>query len=177
MRLGSNIDRTCTTKQSEVKPKMTDPVQSRTVVSRQFMNADEVDPSELPGKLAILQQYVLDSVERNCRHLATHVSTWRDNELYLHFEPTWEEFVSNRLQQPIEWVDHVIGGLSILDNPQPTRSPEDLRSRLFSVIPPAELIELLRMKLSTALDADDFPAINRITEVIELLRDEAIEPE
>jgi hypothetical protein len=156
---------------------VTDPVKSRTVVSRAFRDANEVDPSELPGKLSILQQYVLDGVERNCRHLATHVSTWRDNELYLHFEPTWEAFVANRLQQPIEWVDHVIGGLSILDNPQPTRSPEDLRSKLLSVIPPAELIELLRLRLHAALDADDFPAIDQISEVIGMLRDEAIEPE
>jgi hypothetical protein len=156
---------------------MADPVKSRTVVSRAFRDANEVDPSELPGKLSILQQYVFDGVERNCRHFAGHISTWKDNELYLHFEPTWEEFVANHLKQPIEWIDYMIGGLAILDNPQPTRSPDAFRVKLLSVIPPAELIELLRMKLSAALDADDFPAIDRITEVIGLLRDEAIKPE
>ena len=100
---------------------MTKPPKTRTAVPRAFRNANEIEASELPAKLAILQTYVLDSVEYDCRHFAEQVSIWKDNDLFLHFEPTWEKFVANHIKQPIEWIDHMLAGLELIDSHrQPT---------------------------------------------------------
>jgi hypothetical protein len=99
-------------------------MRTRTVTSRAFRDANEIESAELPAKLAILQKYVFDSVEYDCRHFADQVSTWKDNDLFLHFEPTWEEFVANHIKQPIEWVDHMLNGLTILDRSKPIKASD-----------------------------------------------------
>ena len=95
-------------------------VGQRTTTSSCFLEADEVDPSELPDRLRSLQGYVLDAVESSCRIFASTISDWKENQVFRYFSPTWEGFVSNHIKQPIEWIDHVIEGVRILDG---DRSP------------------------------------------------------
>ena len=91
---------------------------------RAFQSASEVEPSELPRKLKTLREYVFDSVEYDCRNLAEKIHEWRDGELYRHFNPTWEEFVSTNFKQTPEWVDHVIEGLNLLDKSKPIKAAD-----------------------------------------------------
>jgi hypothetical protein len=98
---------------------MANPIKTRTAVSRAFAEAHEAPPEELPKELQTLQKFVIDAVEYDCRNFAKQISIWKDNKLYLHFEPTWEDFISKHIKQPIEWVDHMLNGLEIL-NSRPT---------------------------------------------------------
>jgi len=95
-------------------------VGQRTTTSSCFLEDDEVDPSELPGRLRSIQGYVLDAVEDGCRKFASTISDWKENQVFRYFNPTWEEFVSSHIKQPIEWIDHVVEGVRILDG---DRSP------------------------------------------------------
>lgn len=99
-------------------------VKTRTVTSKAFRRANEVDPSELPGKLDILQKYVLDAVEYDCRNFAMQIAIWKDNNLYQHFDATWEDFVANRIKQPIEWIENILHGLSFLDCSKPQKASD-----------------------------------------------------
>jgi hypothetical protein len=98
---------------------MANPIKTRTAVSRAFAEAHEAPPEELPKELQTLQKFVIDAVEYDCRNFAKQISIWKDNKLYLHFEPTWKDFISKHIKQPIEWVDHMLNGLEIL-NSRPT---------------------------------------------------------
>ena len=51
------------------------------------------------------------------------------------------------------------------------------RDKLFSVLPPAELIELLRVRAKAALDADDLGRTSEIAEVMQMLKTERRERE
>lgn len=88
---------------------------TRTVVSKAFAEDSEVPRSELPKRLKTMQEYLLDAVENDCRLLASRLADWRDTGIYQEFAPTWEEFVSEHIKQPIEWVNHMIDAVKILD--------------------------------------------------------------
>lgn len=103
---------------------MAKPVKTRTVVSRVFAKDSEVNASELPKRLKTLQEYLLDAVENDCRLFASRISDWRENAVYKHFNPTWESFVNEHIKQPLEWIDHIIEGVTILDQSKPIKARE-----------------------------------------------------
>ena len=103
---------------------MAKPVKTRTVVSDVFAEASEVNPTELPNRLRILQEYLLDAVENDCRRFASTISDWKENKVYTHFNPTWEDFVAEHIKQPLEWIQHMIDGVTILDQSKPIKAQD-----------------------------------------------------
>ena len=96
----------------------------RTTVSKAFLKASEVDASELPDRLRILQEYLLDAVENDCRRFTSTISDWKENEVFKHFNPTWEDFIATHIKQPIEWIDHMMQGVQLLDQTKPIRGQD-----------------------------------------------------
>lgn len=96
---------------------MAKPVKTRTAVSSAFLDDSQVDPSKLPRRLKTLKEFLVDAVEGDCRHFAKTMIEWRDEGIYKHFNPTWEGFLREHFDQPVEWIDHVIAGVAILDGP------------------------------------------------------------
>jgi len=103
---------------------MAKPVKTRTVVSKVFAKDSEVNANELPKRLKTLQEYLLDAVENDCRLFASRISDWKENAVYKHFNPTWESFVNEHIKQPLEWIDHIIEGVTILDQSKPIKAKE-----------------------------------------------------
>ena len=103
---------------------MAKPIKARTVVSKVFAKDSEVNASELPKRLKTLQEYLLDAVENDCRLFASRISDWKENAIYKHFNPTWESFVNEHIKQPLEWIDHIIEGVTILDQSKPIKAKE-----------------------------------------------------
>lgn len=96
----------------------------RIVTPPAFKKPSERDPSELPECLARLQKFLLDQVEYDCRNFAEAIAEWRDNNLWQHFNPSWQEFVAEHIKQPLDWIDHVIQGVNILDNSKPVKAQD-----------------------------------------------------
>lgn len=97
---------------------MAKPVKQRTVVSAAFREDNQVPRSDLPRRLQSLKEYLVDAVECDCRKFAKFVSQWRDEELYKVFADTWENFVTAHLEKPVEWIELMVEGVAILDQPQ-----------------------------------------------------------
>lgn len=105
---------------------MAKPIKTKTAVNPAFLSASEVDKSKLPIKLKGLKEYVFDQVEYDCRRFESNIKEWRDNKLFLHFNPTWEEFLSEHFSQTPEWVEHVIDGLKLLDTSKPVKASDSV---------------------------------------------------
>jgi hypothetical protein len=121
----------------------------RTVTSNAFLEDDEVDCSELPGRLKRLQQYLLDAVESDCRNFVSTISKWREAKLFEYFSPTWEDFVSDHIKQPIEWINHMIQGVQLLDPTKPILGQKAIAA--------AEKVDDLRRKEAIAQATNPLP--------------------
>ena len=94
-------------------------VNVRSATSSIFLPDNQIDPSELSRRLVSLKEYLIDAMAYDCRNFAANVKTWRDEELFLQFNPTWEEFVSEHFDQSVEWIDHMLLGVELLDAVSP----------------------------------------------------------
>lgn len=98
---------------------MAKPIKTRTIVSTAFLEATEVPTIALPDKLRGLKACLIEAVERDCRKFAKFVDQWKDQKLFEHFSPTWEEFVTTHLEKPVEWIELMVTGVAILDQIEP----------------------------------------------------------
>lgn len=93
-------------------------VSVREVTSSVFLDADQVPPSKLPSELKTLVEFVADPTAMDCRNFTKQMKLWQEKELYKHFAPTWEQFCSDNFSQPLEWIEHVMVGVELLDGKQ-----------------------------------------------------------
>ena len=85
---------------------------------------DEVPLSELERRLDGMKRFNSWDVDNDCRRFADTMTLWKEKRLYEHFSSSWESFVDEHVQKPIEWVNHVIQGVPLLD-PNAAISPKD----------------------------------------------------
>jgi len=91
------------------------PINSRTIVSPCFLEANELPVSKLDNKLKTLKNSLLWAAEQDCRQFVKFVQQWKHEELYKHFSPSWEEFVEKQLDKPVEWIDAMIAAANVLE--------------------------------------------------------------
>ena len=77
---------------------------------------DEVPLTELERRLGFMKEFNFWDVDNDCRRFADTMTLWREKELYKHFSESWELFVDEHVQKPIEWVNHIIQGTTLLDS-------------------------------------------------------------
>jgi len=95
---------------------MVTPINSRTIVSPCFLEANELPASKLPNKLKTLKDSLMWAAKQDCRQFVKFVQQWKYEKLYQHFSPSWDEFVEKQLGERLEWIELMVEGANLLDN-------------------------------------------------------------
>ena len=89
---------------------------------------DEVPIEELERRLEAMKRFHYWNVETDCRRFAKTMTLWREKQLYSHFSETWEQFISDHVRKPLDWVNHVIHGVSLLNSNTPVTAQDAINA-------------------------------------------------
>lgn len=91
------------------------PISIEVVVPLYAQPDDQVPIEELTKRLEGMKRFNFWDVDNDCRKFAETMTLWREKELYKPFSGSWEAFIAEHVQKPLEWVNHVIQGVKLLD--------------------------------------------------------------
>lgn len=91
------------------------PIKTTRVRPNYLLMDNEVSTEELQKRLDGMKRFDFWGVEDDCRRFANAMIMWREEALYVHFSETWDDFVSEHIQKPKHWIEHIIYGVSILE--------------------------------------------------------------
>jgi hypothetical protein len=101
------------------------PIKTVRVKPAYLLEDSEVSIEELQKRLDGMKKFEFWGIEDDCRRFAKAMTLWQKEGLYKHFSETWELFVSDHIHKPMEWVNHIIRGVGILeggvDSPIPAK--------------------------------------------------------
>lgn len=125
-------------------------IKSTEVIIPLSAHTDDIVPlAELQKRLEGMKEFNFWGVDDDCRRFAKTMSLWREKKLYTHFSSSWEDFVQEHVGKPMEWVEHIIQGVKILDGGKPVSSSEALTAyqtqRVIDLAHAAELQEPRRV--------------------------------
>jgi hypothetical protein len=130
------------------------PIKTTRVKPNYLLMDNEVSTKELQKRLDGMKRFEFWGVEDDCRRFANAMIMWRDEALYKHFSETWDDFVSEHIQKPQIWIEHIIHGVSILDGsanaPTPqvkweaNATPEQIAKAISKEVPPELMAEVVK---------------------------------